>query len=67
MYRRLPMSRLALDRGYETGAVHRGLELLGITGYIPAIQFSNPPEKYGFSYDPQLDACAPVTMPWRFV
>ena len=56
MYRRLPMSRLALDRGYETGAVHRGLELLGITGYIPAIQFSNPPEKYGFSFDPQLDA-----------
>ena len=47
----IPMSRLALDRGYETGAVHRGLELLGITGYIPAIQFSNPPEKYGFSYD----------------
>ena len=52
----IPMSRLALDRGYETGAVHRGSELLGITGYIPAIQFSNPPEKYGFSYDPQLDA-----------
>ncbi len=52
----IPMSRLALDRGYETGAVHRGLELLGITGYIPAIQFSNPPEKYGFSFDPQLDA-----------
>ena len=52
----IPMSRLALDRGYETGAVHRGLELLVITGYIPAIQFSNPPEKYGFSYDPQLDA-----------
>ena len=52
----IPMSRLALDRGYETGAVHRGLELLGIIGYIPAIQFSNPPEKYGFSYDPQLDA-----------
>ena len=52
----IPMSRLALDRGYETGAVHRGLELLGITGYIPAIQFSNPPEKYEFSYNPQLDA-----------
>ncbi|MCF2660915.1 transposase [Pseudoflavonifractor phocaeensis] len=52
----IPMKRLALDRGYETGAVHRGLELLGITGYIPAIQFSNPPEKYGFSYDPQQDA-----------
>ena len=52
----IPMSRLALDRGYETGAVHRGLELLDITGYIPAIQFSNPPEKYGFSYDPAQDA-----------
>ena len=50
------MNQLALDRGYETGAVHRGLEILGITRYIPAIQFSNPPEKYGFSYDPQLDA-----------
>ena len=52
----VPMNRLALDRGYETGAVHRGLELLGITGYIPAIRFSNSPEKYGFSYDPQRDA-----------
>ena len=52
----VPMKQIALDRGYETGAVHRGLELLGITGYIPTIQFSNPPEKYGFSYDPQLDA-----------
>ena len=52
----IPMNQIALDRGYETGAVHRGPELLGITGYIPAIQFSNPPEKYGFSYDPQLDA-----------
>ena len=52
----VPIKRLALDRGYETGAVHRGLELLGITGYIPAIYFSNPPEKYGISYDPQQDA-----------
>ena len=51
----VPVSHLALDRGYETGAVHRGLELLGITGYIPAIRFSNPPEKYGFFYNPQQD------------
>ena len=37
-----------------------GLELLGITGYIPAIQFSNSPEKYGFVYLPQEDAfCCP--------
>ena len=50
------MKRLALDRGYKTGAVHRGLELLGITGYIPTIQFLNSPEKYGFSYDPKRDA-----------
>lgn len=32
------------------------LELLGITGYIPAIQFPNTPEKYGFTYNPQQDA-----------
>ena len=49
------MERIALDRGYDTGAVHRGLELLGITGYIPAIQFPNAPEKYGFIYNPQED------------
>lgn len=52
----IPMQNIALDRGYDTGAVHRGLELLGITGYIPAIQFSNSPEKYGFYYLPQEDA-----------
>lgn len=51
----VPMQRIALDKGYDTGAVHRGLELLGITGYIPAIQFSNSPEKYGFTYKPELD------------
>ena len=56
----VPMQNIALDRGYDTGAVHRGLELLGITGYIPAIQFSNSPEKYGFYYLPQEDAfCCP--------
>ena len=56
----VPMQNIALDRGYDTGAVHRGLELLGITGYIPAIQFSNSPEKYGFVYLPQEDAfCCP--------
>ena len=53
---RVPMQNIALNRGYDTGAVHRGLELLGITGYIPAIQFSNSPEKYGFYYLPQEDA-----------
>lgn len=37
----VPMQSIALDRGYDTGAVHRDLELLGITRYIPAICFSN--------------------------
>lgn len=31
------IKRVALDRGYDTGAVHCGLELLGITGYIPGV------------------------------
>jgi len=30
-----------------------GLELLGIAGYIFAIQFPNAPEKYGFLYRKQ--------------
>jgi hypothetical protein len=47
--------RIALDRGYDTGAVLRGLELLGITGYIPGIDFPNSPEKYGFTYDGKDD------------
>ena len=50
------IKRVALDRGYDTGAVHRGLELLGITGYIPGIQFPNFPEKFDFSYDQQSDS-----------
>ena len=51
----LSMEKVALDRGYDTGAVHRGLELLGMTGYIPAIRFPNNPSKYGFSYNPKQD------------
>lgn len=47
--------RIALDRGYDTGAVHRGLEILGITGYIPRIDFPNSPDKYGFTYEPEED------------
>ena len=35
---RVTMQNIALERGYDAGAVHRGLELLGVTGYIPAIQ-----------------------------
>ena len=51
----LPIEKVALDRGYDTGAIHRRLELLGITGYIPAIHFPDDPSKYGFSGRPQQD------------
>ncbi|MEQ8199786.1 MAG: IS1182 family transposase [Syntrophomonadaceae bacterium] len=51
----LKIKRIALDGGYDVGAVHRGLELMGIEGYIPAIPFSNTPEKQGFVYQPHDD------------
>ena len=50
------MEQIALDRGWDTGAVHRGLEILCLIGCMSAIQFSNSPEKYGFSYVPESDA-----------
>lgn len=54
------MQNIALNRGNDIGVVHCGLELLGITGYISAIQFSNSPEKYDFYYLTQEDAfCCP--------
>ena len=30
----LTIESLALDAGYDVGAVHRGLEVLGITSYV---------------------------------
>ena len=52
----LTMEKIALDRGYDTGTVHRGLELLRIQSYIPAIQFPNTPAKFGFHYLAHEDA-----------
>jgi len=49
------IKRLALDGGYDIGAVHRGLELLGIEGYIPSIPYSNGPVQHGFKYQPEND------------
>ena len=46
----LRIGSLALDRGYDVGAVHRGLEILGIQGYCAPLQFSNTPQSMGFSY-----------------
>jgi transposase len=36
----IKISQLVLDAGYDVGAVHRGLELLGITGYVSCIDFT---------------------------
>lgn len=61
----VPMQNIALDRGCDIGAIHRGLEFLGITGYIPAVQFSIFSGKYGFYYLPQEDAfCCPEGTNW---
>lgn len=51
----ITMQSITLDRGYDTGAVHCGLELLGVVGYIPAIRFPNSPDQYGFRYLPKKD------------
>ena len=36
---------LALDGGYDTGAVCRGLEILGIKGYSSLRNFHNNPKR----------------------
>ena len=49
------INKLALDAGYDAGAVHRGLELLGIEGYVTCIPFNNDISKRGLKYIPQDD------------
>ena len=51
----LCIENLALDGGYDTGAVHRGLEILGIKGYSSLRNFHNNPMKKGFIYNPEKD------------
>lgn len=51
----IEMKRIALDAGYDVGAVHRGLELLGITGYCCPRELHNHAMKKGFEYDPGSD------------
>lgn len=55
----VPMHSIALDRGYDTGAVHRGLELLGITGHILAIQFSNSGKVWHYYLSLEDAFCCP--------
>ncbi|MBD5530469.1 MAG: transposase [Lachnospiraceae bacterium] len=42
---------IALDGGYDIGAVHKGLELLGIDGYTAIREYQNNAMKKGFCYD----------------
>ena len=49
------ISNLGLDAGYDVGAVHRGLELLGVTGYVSCIDFSYDILKREAVYLPELD------------
>ena len=51
----VPIKRVALDKGYDVGAVHRGLELLSIEGYIASVEFSNTADKKGMTYLPEED------------
>jgi hypothetical protein len=50
------MENLGLDAGYDVGAVHRGLELMGITGYVSPRYLHNNPMKEGFAYQPDEDS-----------
>ncbi|MCK9478694.1 MAG: hypothetical protein M0R40_04235 [Firmicutes bacterium] len=49
------IKRLALDAGYDVGAVHRGLEILGITGYVSCIDFSYDILRRSPKYMPEAD------------
>ena len=48
--------KIALDAGYDIGAVHRGLELLDIDEYTAIREYQNNAMKKGFLYDEQKDA-----------
>lgn len=49
------INKIALDAGYDVGAVHRGLELLGITDYCCPREMHNNALKKGFDYDAKRD------------
>ena len=51
----LKIKKLGLDAGYDVGAVHRGLEIMGITGYTSLRYAHNNPMKEGFTYQPEKD------------
>lgn len=49
------IKEIALDAGYDVGAVHRGCELLGITDYCSIREIHNNAMKKGFRYDSKND------------
>ena len=46
---------IGLDGGYDIGAVHRGLELLGINGYTAIREYQNNAMKKSFCYEEEND------------
>jgi len=51
----IDIQKLGLDAGYDVGAVHRGLEIMGITGYTGLRFAHNNPMKEQFTYQPEED------------
>lgn len=51
----LRIESIALDAGYDVGAVHRGFELMGITDYCSIREIHNNAMKKGFIYDQNTD------------
>ena len=51
----IEIEQIALDAGYDVGAVHRGLELLDIIGYCSAREIHNHAMKKGFEYEADYD------------
>ena len=49
----VPMQNTTLNRGYDTGAVHRGLELLGITGIFLLFSFPTLLKSMAFTIYPK--------------
>ena len=46
---------IGVDGGYDIGAVHRGLELLGINGYTAKREYQNNAMRKGFCYEAEND------------
>ena len=49
------IDKLGLDAGYDVGAIHRGLELMGIEGYVSPKQLHNDILKRDLKYKPESD------------